>query len=68
MALPKSTTKREWEGAAATERCPLLNRIPVEIRLMVYQYLVGRHIKQELDVNSKEVRILKLKATLDELY
>ena len=57
IASPKSTMKREMEGAAATEQCPLLNRIPVEIRLMVYQYLVGRHVKQELDMNSKEVRI-----------
>ena len=68
MALPKSTMKRGLEGAAATERCPFLDRIPIEIRLMVYRYLVGRHVKQELDMNSQKVRILRMKALLDELY
>ena len=68
MASSESTVKFESLGSVATEGCPLLKRIPLEIRLMVYQYLVGRHVKQELDMNSKEVCILKSMALLDELY
>ena len=68
MVSPETTIKSALTGAVATDGCPFLNRIPLDIRLMVYQYLVGRHVKQELDMNSKEVCILKMKASLDELY
>ena len=68
VVSPESTIITPLIGAVATNGCPLLDRIPLEIRRMVYQYLVGCHVKQELDMNSKEVCILKLKALLEDPY
>lgn len=36
--------------------CPFLHMLPLEIRLMIYRYLlVGRNVKQEINMKSHKV-------------